>query len=740
MATAATPHGEGRRFTLSPEDDTEGGPSQAVLLQRLRARKLARLVVAEKAKDAGLVDACLEQVRAVLAEDPTVRAMMVVLNRVAVARELREKLGKATRSRKDGLDADCVLLTGRVRSLERDDLLTRWRGRIAAGRDRATAANVRPLVVVATQCVEVGADLDVDALVTEACPLDSLRQRLGRLDRLGHRGTSQVVIVIRKEQAAQSSTDDPVYGEALGRTWAWLVEEDAAASGRLDLGIDGLDPILPDDLTPFSAPVADAPLLFPAYCDLWVQTGPEPAVSPEPSVFLHGPQRDAAEVRVVWRSDLDPARPETWADTVAMESPVAGETLPLPLWLARRWLAEARLDDDGSDLAGAAPPRIDDAAGGLPILRWRGPEDSEVASSDSIRPGDLLVLPCSRGGCDEEGWNPDAGEVPDLAERAALAARHRPVLRLHPAVLPNLGAAAEVLAPLTRLNPDVLPETLEDDVAEALAALAAREDLLEHLRPLVTSLLRDRQRRVVPHPSGIGLVVSGRGRLAAEGSDFSGEDSTSSLGDEPVLLVDHLNDVERWARRIGDHAGLNAELVSDLALAARLHDVGKADPRFQAWLAGGNPVRAVRRGLLAKSERLPRSGASLARARARAGYPKGGRHELLSVRLAESAPELLAAAHDRDLVLHLVASHHGHCRPFAPVVDDPRPRSVAQKVGEHCLHAGSDTGLERLDSGIAERFWTLVRRYGWWGLPFLEACLRLADHRASERPGHGGAE
>src|SRR5690606_12671070 len=146
------------------------------------------------------------------------------------------------------------------------------------------------------------------------------------------------------------------------------------------------------------------------------------------------------------------------------------------------------------------------------------------------------------------------------------------------------------------------------------------------------------------------------------------EDEGSFLG-SVVSLTRHLNGVRSFAEGFGAALNLPREVTNDLALAGLIHDLGKADPRFQLLIHWGDPVKEA-----AAHERHTKSAAPSidpsprVRARERNGYPGGMRHELLSIALAERSPSLRAKATDWDLVLHLVASHHGWCRPFAPPV------------------------------------------------------------------------
>jgi CRISPR-associated endonuclease/helicase Cas3 len=188
--------------------------------------------------------------------------------------------------------------------------------------------------------------------------------------------------------------------------------------------------------------------------------------------------------------------------------------------------------------------------------------------------------------------------------------------------------------------------------------------------------------------------------------------------------------VRDYAAKFAEEALGTGDLASDVTQAGWLHDIGKIDPRFQAVLHRGNEAKACSEAPLAKS------GGRVSRLQEKeiyrkVGFPKGFRHEMASVQLVEENPGLIGVVHDVDLVKHIIEAHHGRCRPFAPYVND------FTDIGRVSLQHGQTlvTGSTRLappPNVVAERFWLLTDKYGWWGLAYLETLLRLADMRRSQ--------
>jgi CRISPR-associated endonuclease/helicase Cas3 len=711
--------------------------------QRQLASKPTALRVIEKAKGKNafseLAKALVREAESIVQHGP--KAVVIFVNRVATAREAYKLLADKHSSR-------AVLLTGRMRPIDRDDTILE-RLKPLASNQSVERKLEEPLFVVATQTLEVGADLDFDGLVTECASLDALRQRFGRLNRMGRRINARAAVLIRVDQA-DSSEDDPVYGAALAKTWQWL-QKQRAENGEVDFGVSALAARLPanDDLAALNAPSLNALVMLPAHIDCWAQTSPAPEPTPDIGPFLRGPERENADVQVCWRADIYlESENSTVAslDVLAVCPPAATECLPVPINVFRSWMAAEKVEDDTADVEGFA----DDNGAQKKnhearcIVRWRGRQEAEATDDpDSIRPGDVLVIPAKAEGWEHLGDLPHALDMDptlDWGDRAHRQTRAKALLRLHPAVIeqwPECAAKAHLLelAKEAHMRYEEDPDTLVDELQDALMSLGKDEGAPDWLGEIALTLTKDKRldRGIRPHPFG-GLIIQGTRRLPAVSEDtdrFSDEDDVAASGTVRVPLFQHLPGVAAHAKRFASGCGLPQALIQAVEQAGLLHDLGKADLRFQALLHNGSPWTGD--VLLAKSNDMPQGRSAYKQACKAAGYPEGGRHELLSVRLVESTSGLLPDDDTlSDLVLHLVASHHGYCRPFAPVVFDEKPIEVNLEFNGHRLVHSSVTEMERLDSGVTDRFWHLIRRYGWWGIAWLEAILRLADHRRSE--------
>jgi CRISPR-associated endonuclease/helicase Cas3 len=388
----------GADITVVPMSATLPGPGQEASVglepddlkvdtvrRRLCAHKPARLLEANGNED-DFIQALTEQVHAVAAVAGIAR-VAVVVNRVATARRCFDRLTRAGRR--------CVLLTGRVRPLDRDRSLEQLLSEVQAGRRRQP--DDAPFVVVATQTIEVGADFDFDALVTECAPLSALRQRFGRVDRMGQRGESPGVVLRRDK-------DDAVYGEATAAAWAWLCERAGGVGQTVDFGLEVMGELLATHPAPQERS-AHAATLLPAHLGLLAQTG---VFAPELdiSAWLHGPTDKAAEVTLVWRDDLLADAPHDWPRSVSLLPPLLREGLAMPAAAVRRWLTGEKPGEQWSDLEADVDDEKTGPAPERPVLRWRGAEDCSTIPARDIRPGDTLVLPASYGGCDCWGWAP----------------------------------------------------------------------------------------------------------------------------------------------------------------------------------------------------------------------------------------------------------------------------------------------------------------------------------------------
>ena len=169
-------------------------------------------------------------------------------------------------------------------------------------------------------------------------------------------------------------------------------------------------------------------------------------------------------------------------------------------------------------------------------------------------------------------------------------------------------------------------------------------------------------------------------------------------------LEDHLKCAESYAQKLVTALALPENLARVVVLAARYHDLGKKRSVWQ---------RSI--GNLDVSTILAKSGPGMRPVERLTRY----RHEfgsLLDV-IAEADFKALDSD-DQELALHLIAAHHGRARPHFPAEEAFDPERARDKV-------------EAVAAAVPQRFARLQRRYGRWGLAWLESLVRAADAMAS---------
>ena len=545
-------------------------------------------------------------------------------------------------------------------------------------------------VVVATQTLEVGIDVDFADLVTELAPASSLAQRFGRVNRLGRRTDSKVVVI---EPASGDSVkkDAPPYKAVdLSNAYAWLEALNGAENPSVN----------PAAMVKYP-PVQSSPerLLYqrPEWPDLleFSRTDENPYDEPDLDLWLHDSlDAETAMGGVIVRDNL-PSNTSAAMEILKTSyfAPSDRETFPANLKILQEIL-------DYQDEHGVKPRKFLYRQGEISL--WQDAEHGDE-NNQVLAPGDVLIL--------------DTGSIPFTNQSIAVTQRELPSTK-------------------DKLEAVPFPKGIKLYVYEKCADREARfREYLglspEEVAELLDSQASGGQKKIASELSTEAEdgqeVISWYADVTDDKKSIEGSDIAQELVlAGPVLLDDHQNDVAERTRQLAENLGLAPEFSEALELAAKYHDEGKRDLRFQQML-GADPDADA----LAKSGH--RSVAEAYRARSRSALPRGWRHEQLSALMVAASPEKVGE--HRDLVLRIIGCSHGHGRfSFA--------HDAGFLLKEGYLPEGMD--YEALKEQAIRLFnvgyWDNLmeqtsRTYGPYATAYLEAVERAADAQIS-REGH----
>lgn len=623
-----------------------------------------------------------------LAEDGAAPARVLVYcnSRDVAAKTLNEL---RTLSARQGIpEGNFQLFVGARRVRERDGARKRLKD---LGFLSGDAAPGQAAFVVATSAGEVGVDLDADHMVMDLVPFERIVQRVGRVNRLGRNGHEARITVIGEPDKAM-----PEDLARRARSAAELLAElprhddgshDASPGALLDLRQRAGELRIREasSSTPLH-PALSRPLL-----DAWSMTSlDEHTGRPEIQPWLRGwDVDDPPRTTLVWRRHL----PVRTGDGAANEAEVSAFFAAAPPHLSEKleteshrvhaWL-KARVNRLLKQAGRQGKPPGDDAVAfvlGRANEHERAPfrlADLGEALGNRDRfqgsiAGRTLVLDSRFGGLSDDGLLDDAIDGPVSA-----------------ADMDGWPDAENDRLPLVPFRVRLVEGG--GDPGEGPVTTSGTRASGEHWHPVhVFDTRRDSEGNAVAQ-----LVIE-------KWRNESLHEDARSVARRAQTLVEHQDWVASRAKGLVDRLGLGGELADAIVIAARLHDEGK---RARRWQDAFHTSRDGRPFAKTGSRRAPDL-------RLLGKY----RHEFGSLFHLDGEAGFDALSGEmKELVRHLVAAHHGWARPV---------------IGTDGCDAGPPSRLEAVACDVALRFTRLQKRFGPWGLAWLEAIVRAADQQAS---------
>jgi CRISPR-associated endonuclease/helicase Cas3 len=583
---------------------------------------------------------------------------------------LTEKKGEA------GVHEDQVqVLTGTLRGLERDRLakddpiFQRFLLKIPS--DRQT------VYLVCTSAGEVGIDISADHMVCDLTTYDSMIQRLGRVNRRGD-GAAEIDIIFETDRDPKKTGDD--LEKARWRTKElferlpfcdWIDDRREASPHELSR--------LTGQLTEQErkATFSPTPVILPAtdiLFDAWALTTIREVLPGRPPVapYLHGiSEWEPPQTQVAWRE-------EVWE---------------LRLRYKTEAERKAREPSDRIRLAKYAAELLEDyPLKSHELLKERSDRVFNVLRKLAAAPETPIWL------VDEE----DAILVTTLGE---LIEGDKETLNYRTILLPPDagGLGNGLLDSSSKHNPARTDYDVADEWHDNDGPLRQRKwdypnkppsMKLERIVPIHDSDDEDTE------PTKIWYWF-----VRPSASDDPNARSRREYGLQP-----HLADAKAAAEKFLENLSLDADLSQAVRIAAEFHDLGKDRKLWQQGI--GNREYPT--------QKWAKSGSRMATTE-RSNY----RHEFGSLLDVSERGEFLALPPElKELVLHLIAAHHGRARPHFP----------EEEAFDHKLKGHN---VSELATAVPRRFAKLQQKYGRWGLAYLESLVRAADILASRKAEEG---